>query len=86
MIKISDRRRRRKKNDKTKDAWDSFTVAVEPETETTDANAPLSLNMKPGVKLTESSPQETEFVIAEFMKNTNGSNAAIAATIIDGLA
>jgi hypothetical protein len=74
------------KNDKTKDAWDSFTVAVEPETETTDANAPLALNMKPGVKLTESSPQETEFVIAEFMKNTNGSNAAIAATIIDGLA
>jgi hypothetical protein len=43
--------------------------------------------MNPGaIKLTESSPQETEFVIAEFMKNTNGSNAAIAATIIDGLA
>jgi hypothetical protein len=78
------------KNDKNNNdinAWDSFAVAVEPGT---DANAvlPLALNMKSEapIQLTESSPQETKLVIAEFMKNTNGSNAAIAATIIDGLA
>jgi hypothetical protein len=70
------------KNSNVDNAW--FAVKAE----ATDANVlPLALNMNPGaIKLTESSPQETEFVIAEFMKNTNGSNAAIAATIIDGLA
>jgi hypothetical protein len=85
------------------DAWSNY--AVKPEAETADANVlspinanavlPPVLNAKPGApinKLTESSPQETKLVIAEFMKldgttGTTATNASmIAATIIDGLA
>ena len=74
-------------NDDVDDAWSPF--AVEP-----DANAnavlPPVLNAKQGVALQLTKPPEGKepVVIAEFMKlaGTNGSNAAIAATIIDGLA
>jgi hypothetical protein len=77
---------------KKDDIWDSFAVPVEPEAETTNANAVLPLlNMKPGapIKLTElfegKESVEKESVMTALIKIT-GSDASKVSGFMSNLA